>query len=111
MKFFSHTADIWGLGRGGMGLLPYVEGYRAGYKAAAAADGPGGKGYNAAVRLPLRSKDSKQASAWHACKHATIFRLAFLLPFSIPCTLVQLVPVHFLPLLDYPILVSPGTKP
>jgi hypothetical protein len=33
-----------------MGLLPYVEGYRAGYKAASAADGPGGKGYNAAVR-------------------------------------------------------------
>ncbi len=35
--------------RGGMGLLPYVEGYRAGYKAAGAADGPGGSGYNAAV--------------------------------------------------------------
>lgn len=35
----------------GMGLLPYVEGYRAGFKAASAADGPNGSGYNAAVSV------------------------------------------------------------
>jgi hypothetical protein len=34
-----------------MGLLPYVAGYRAGYKAASAADGTSGKGYDAAVSL------------------------------------------------------------
>lgn len=32
-----------------MGLLPYVAGYRAGFKAASAADGTNGKGYDAAV--------------------------------------------------------------
>jgi hypothetical protein len=37
-----------------MGLLPYVTGYRAGYKAAKAADGPGGSGYDAAYRTGMQ---------------------------------------------------------
>jgi hypothetical protein len=35
-------------------MLPYVMGYRAGYKAATAADGPGGKGYDAAYRTGMQ---------------------------------------------------------
>eukprot|EP00282_Hemiselmis_andersenii_P019169 CAMPEP_0172025216 /NCGR_PEP_ID=MMETSP1041-20130122/15771_1 /TAXON_ID=464988 /ORGANISM="Hemiselmis andersenii, Strain CCMP439" /LENGTH=68 /DNA_ID=CAMNT_0012680881 /DNA_START=6 /DNA_END=212 /DNA_ORIENTATION=- len=38
-----------------MGLLPYVQGYRAGFKAATAADGSGGKGYNAAYRTGMQA--------------------------------------------------------
>ena len=37
-----------------MGMLPYVTGYRAGYKAAKAADGPGGSGYDAAYRTGMQ---------------------------------------------------------
>jgi len=37
-----------------MGMLPYVVGYRAGYKAASAADGPGGSGYDAAYRTGMQ---------------------------------------------------------
>ena len=39
---------------GTMGMLPYVTGYRAGYKAAKAADGPGGSGYDAAYRTGMQ---------------------------------------------------------
>lgn len=35
-------------------MLPYVTGYRAGYKAAKAADGPGGSGYDAAYRTGMQ---------------------------------------------------------
>jgi len=44
-----------------MGMLPYVVGYRAGYKAASAADGPGGSGYDAAYRTGMQVRD------WHPC--------------------------------------------
>ncbi len=37
-----------------MGMLPYVTGYRAGFKAAKAADGPGGSGYDAAYRTGMQ---------------------------------------------------------
>lgn len=37
-----------------LGMLPYVMGYRAGYKAATSADGPGGKGYDAAYRTGMQ---------------------------------------------------------
>ena len=36
-------------------MLPYVMGYRAGYKAASAADGPNGKGYDAAYRTGMQA--------------------------------------------------------
>ena len=42
---------------GKMGMLPYVTGYRAGYKAAKAADGPGGTGYDAAYRTGMQVSD------------------------------------------------------
>jgi hypothetical protein len=42
-------------GAGNMGMLPYVTGYRAGYKAAKAADGPGGSGYDAAYRTGMQA--------------------------------------------------------
>eukprot|EP00287_Rhodomonas_sp_CCMP768_P007575 CAMPEP_0196721486 /NCGR_PEP_ID=MMETSP1091-20130531/4022_1 /TAXON_ID=302021 /ORGANISM="Rhodomonas sp., Strain CCMP768" /LENGTH=68 /DNA_ID=CAMNT_0042062955 /DNA_START=191 /DNA_END=397 /DNA_ORIENTATION=- len=38
-----------------MGMLPYVVGYRAGYKAASKADGPGGTGYDAAYRTGMQA--------------------------------------------------------
>ncbi len=41
-----------------MGMLPYVTGYRAGYKAAKAADGPGGSGYDAAYRTGMQVGNS-----------------------------------------------------
>ena len=37
-----------------LGMLSYVMGYRAGYKAATSADGPGGKGYDAAYRTGMQ---------------------------------------------------------
>ena len=37
-----------------MGMLPYVVGYRAGYKAAGTADGAGGTGYDAAYRTGMQ---------------------------------------------------------
>jgi len=37
-----------------LGMLPYVMGYRAGFKSATSADGPGGKGYDAAYRTGMQ---------------------------------------------------------